>query len=113
MLNCLRFLGFHDMEDIDRMTFYEYELRMKAYALKRTDEEYRIHLQAWTNREVNAKRKKGKRGMEYVFKDFKKFFDYEKRSRMVHDNRKPEEKKTSALLGRYMEFQRRKRDGEL
>lgn len=101
------------MEDIDRMTFYEYELRMKAYALKKADEEYRIYLQAWANREVNAKRKKGKHGMEYVFKDFKKFFDYEKRIRMIRDGGKQEKAKPSSLLVRYMEFQRRKQDGEL
>ena len=44
ILNCLRFLEINDLVEIERMTFYEYELRMKACRLKRVDEEYRIYL---------------------------------------------------------------------
>ena len=44
----------NEIEAIERMTLYEYELRMRAYRLKMVDEEYWIYLQAWVNREVKA-----------------------------------------------------------
>ena len=71
------------LEDIERMTFWEYGLRMKAYRQKIADKEFRIHLQAWVNRAANAKRKKGKDKLEYVFKKFDKFFDYKKRMKEI------------------------------
>ena len=49
---------------------------MKAFRLKLVDEEYRIYLQAWVNREAKAEKKKGK-GSEFVYKKFESFFDYE------------------------------------
>lgn len=85
------------MEAIDRMTLWEYDLRMEAHNLKIVDMEYRIHLQAWMNRAVNAKKKKGKDGLEYIHKKFGKFFDYkkrlseisEKKSKGISDEAKP------------------------
>lgn len=51
---------------------------MKAFRLKLVDEEYKIYLQAWVNREAKAEKKKGK-GSEFVYKKFESFFDYEMR----------------------------------
>lgn len=60
------------------MTFPEYLYRMKAYNLSKIDKEYDMHLQAWINREINMKKQQGKNTV-YVYKEFKDFFDYEKR----------------------------------
>lgn len=78
MLNSLRFLGMNDFAEIDRMTIHEYSLRMTAFRLRRADREYEIHLQAWLNREIKAKKKSGKRKMILVYENFRQFFDYEK-----------------------------------
>lgn len=69
----------NDLAEINRMTLYEYSLRMTAFRLRRADREYEIHLQAWLNREIKAKKKAGKRKMIPVYENFKQFFDYEKR----------------------------------
>jgi len=70
-----------DIREIERMTIWEYELRMTAYALRKLDSERDIHLQAWVNRQVKAEKNIGtekKPKMIPVFKTFKEFFDYEK-----------------------------------
>ena len=78
MLNSLRFLGMNDFAEIDRMTLYEYHMRMTAFRLRQADREYEIHLQAWANREINAKKKSGKKKLVFLYDHFKRFFDYEK-----------------------------------
>ncbi len=60
------------------MTLYEYDMRMTAYRLKQADREYEIHLQAWLNWNVQARKKKGKHKCVPVFKTFQQFFDYKK-----------------------------------
>ncbi len=83
MLNSLRFLGMNDFAEINRMTLYEYNMRMTAFRLKQADREYAIHLQAWMNREIKAKRESGKKKLVPVYKTFKQFFDFEKRVREI------------------------------
>lgn len=78
----------NDLAEINRMTLYEYSLRMTAFRLKRADREYEIHLQAWLNREIKAKKKSGKRKMIPVYENFKQFFDYEK---YINEILRPEE----------------------
>lgn len=65
-----------DIREIERMTLYEYELRMTAWQLKTIDEDYNVHKQAWINRQVQATKTRGKKEVPY-FKNFKEFFDYE------------------------------------
>lgn len=65
------------------MTIREYELRIKAYHLRRLDKEYEIHLQAWTTNQVKAQKKKGSKSTEPYFKNFDDFFDYEKREKEI------------------------------
>ena len=101
------------MNDIDCMTFYEYELRMRAYRLKTVDDEYRIYLQAWVNREIKAERRKGKTRSEPVYKRFEDFFNYENRLKSVL-GKELERKPSSRAADRYVEFmERRKINGEL
>ncbi|EPH68293.1 hypothetical protein D931_00017 [Enterococcus faecium 13.SD.W.09] len=66
-----------DIRQIERMTPYEFEIRMTAYQLKRLDEQETIHQQAWVNWQVQSTKKEGKKTVP-VFTSFKKFFDKEK-----------------------------------
>lgn len=59
------------------MTITEYELRLKAYRLKRLDEQEMVHLQAWANWQVQATKKQGKMQVP-IYSSFNKFFDKEK-----------------------------------
>ncbi len=55
---------------------------MKAFNLSRIDREYDIALQAWMNHQVTATKTTGSgknQKTESVYKEFKDFFDYEKR----------------------------------
>lgn len=74
----MRYLHMMDFAEINRMTLYEFEMRMRASDLRRVDREYEIHLQAWANWNVQAMKKSGKRKRVPVFKTFKQFFDYKK-----------------------------------
>ena len=59
------------------MTIPEYELRLKAYRLKRLDEQEFIYQQAWANWQVQSTKQQGKKQVP-VYSTFKKFFDKEK-----------------------------------
>ena len=72
----------NDFHAINCMTLFEYEIRLKAYELKQVDKDYDIHLQAWSNWNVQAMKESGKKRVP-VFKTFKQFFDYEKRIKDV------------------------------
>ena len=56
------------------MTIPEYELLMEAVSLKEVDKDYRNHLQAFLNFSVKATKGKSSKP---VYKNFKKFFNYE------------------------------------
>lgn len=101
-----------DLHEIDRMTFWEYQLRMKAYRMRMVDTEYLIYLQAWVNRGVNAEKKNGKKTIP-VYKEFTEFFDYEDRINQVLG--KPDRKMMSETAGRYIDFvkERRREGGKL
>ena len=59
------------------MTISEYELRLKAYRLKRLDEQESIYQQAWANWQAQSTKQQGKKQVP-VYSTFKKFFDKEK-----------------------------------
>lgn len=69
----MRYLNIENFNEIDRLTIPEYELRIKAYQLKRLDEQYNIHLQAWAT-VMAGQTRKGKP----VYRTFEKFFNYQK-----------------------------------
>jgi hypothetical protein len=78
VVNSLAFLGFHDFEDIDRMTLEEYTLRCKAYEMQNVKNMYDLHVQAWLDREINAEKKTGKNKTKPVYRKLTDFFDVEK-----------------------------------
>ena len=93
-----------DIHEIDMMTRREFRLRLKAYELERVDDEYRIALLAWQIREIEAKKKTGRK-CRYVYDTFKRFFDYEKHINKimgveVHEEQTPAD--------RYLEYMRMK-----
>lgn len=109
----MRYLNVTDIREIDRMTFWEYNLRMRAFNLKQIDRDQSIYLSAWLIREAQAKKKKGKNGLKYVYGEWKDFFDYDARIRAVSGKEGIESRKPSDSAQRAVEYMRRKRDGEL
>lgn len=102
------------MDDIGRMTCYEYELRKRAYALAEVDEEYRIHRMAWVHREIKAEKKTGKNKSKPVYRRFKDFFDYEKVQEEVRNRALGKRKEVSGTSERMIEYlKRRKISGKL
>lgn len=87
------------MAQVDRLELPEYGLLMKAAALRRVDEEYRTHEQAFLT--VAAKATKGKKGRP-VYKTFKSFFDYDAAVEKVKGGAKHQDviQKVSALMKR-------------
>lgn len=99
-----------DFAEIDKMTFREYRLRMKAYRLSQLDEEYMVSYLAWQNREINAQKKKGKNKLEAVYKKFTDFFNHtEKEMSILYGITKKESKTMSSMK----EYMRKKNSGQL
>ncbi|MBA5749102.1 hypothetical protein HW463_09100, partial [Streptococcus pyogenes serotype M12] len=46
VLNCIRYLGMTDINEIGRLTLYEYDLLMTGKALAAVDESHKAHKQA-------------------------------------------------------------------
>lgn len=65
------------MQEVERMTLYEYHLRMKVSNLRDLDKEYDLHKMAFYNQAVQATKQKGKKS-EAVYKKLTDFFNYEK-----------------------------------
>lgn len=86
VLNCIRYLGMTDINEIGRLTLYEYDLLMTGKALAAVDESHKAHKQAWINHQVTATKlvggKKNKKEVP-VYKKFKDFFDYEEEIRKI------------------------------
>lgn len=54
MLNCLAYLGFHSIEEIETMPFSEYYLRLEAYYMQKSEQRQNLALQAFFNQMVQA-----------------------------------------------------------
>lgn len=74
MIDALRYFGFVDLLEFERMTVHEYSIRMIAVALRQLDQKELIHQQAWANWQVQSTRTRGKKE-EPVYKTFDKFFN--------------------------------------
>lgn len=113
----MRYLGMTDIREIDRMTFWEYDLKVRAYNLRQIDKERDLHWQAWLSREIQAKKKKGKNGLKYVYGKWADFFDggklLEALEKEMDSNEGSKEEKPLTAAQRAMEYARRKRNGEL
>lgn len=73
------------------LTLKEYFLLMRAYRLRKVDQEYDMHLNAWLHRAAGATKMIGQKEVS-AYKKFKDFFDYEARLKEVEG---PKKKKIS------------------
>lgn len=99
-MNCFRFLDFTSFEEVDRLTFPEYELLMEAVRLRQVDKDYRNHLQAFLNFAVKAQKKAGKNKSKPVYGKFKRFYDYEKEVARVKGHE--DEKSRFSGIGKFL-----------
>ena len=87
-LNCIRFLDYKSLEEVDRLTIAEYKLLMEGARLREIDKDYRNHLQACLNFSVRSEKKTGKGKSKPVYTKFKQFYDYERELEKVNNNKK-------------------------
>lgn len=106
ILTALRRFGMSDFNEIDRMTYREFRLRLKACELRRLDDEYMISLLAWQTREIDARKKKGKNSYRYVYDTFRKFFDYEGKEKEIMGS--DDSGGITTAAERYIEYMRAK-----
>lgn len=99
-MNCFRFLGFKSFDEVDRLTIPEYELLMKAAELREADIDYRLHMQAFLNMQVQAKRKAGKGREKPVYPQFDKFYDRRKEIERIMEPQK--KKRRFAGIGKLL-----------
>lgn len=104
----------HDFTEIDRMTMYEYCVRMKSHRLQQVDYEYMLHLLAWQSWDVQAMKKQGRKRVP-VYKNFSQFFDYDEK---VEEAMTGKPVKCHGIGKRLMQAarmqkERRKKDGKL
>ncbi|MDL4842839.1 hypothetical protein [Aquibacillus rhizosphaerae] len=86
------------LADVEQMTLTEFHYKRYAREYKEIDEEYRMHKLAFLTRNASVTENTGtdkKPKEEYVFKNFKDFFDYEKALESVDQEIKEEKKKES------------------
>lgn len=98
-MNCIRFLDYKSLAEVDRLTIPEYRLLMEGVRLKLVDMDYRGHLQAWLNRAVKAEKGKGKH-IKPVFTKFKQFYDY--KAEIAKVGKKKSEKGRFAGIGKLL-----------
>lgn len=78
-----------DFLEIERMTLYEYSIRMTAYRLKELDERKNRYELAWASQRVRDEKNVGsekKPKLVPVYSSFDKFFDYEKQEKEILGN---------------------------
>lgn len=80
-------MDFKSFEEVDRLTFAEYALLMKAVRLKQIDTDYKVHQQAFLNYAVKAQKKAGKNKTRPVYSKFEKFYDYKKELKKVNSEK--------------------------
>lgn len=96
-MNSFRYLDINSLEHIHNMTLQEYELRMKASALKRLDSEYERHQQAFLNNAVQQTKERGNKVVP-VYPTMKSFFDYERVEQLVLGEKTSEKKDKQSKL---------------
>lgn len=98
-------MDFKSFEDINKMTFEEYEIAMKAARLKQVDLDYRNHLQAFLNFAAQATKKSGKNKLKPVYSKFAKFFNFEEA-----EQRAKHGKENNKMVNNYMQYLKERRE---
>lgn len=81
---------------------------MKAHNLQFVDEMYMLHMQAFKNFQVRARKKSGRP----VYRSFDKFYNYRKEVDRVMSGNKAEENDKFADLRRFVSQQAKKKEGK-
>lgn len=69
---------------------------VEALKLRRVDQDFEAHRQAFLNYAVRAQKKSGKKTVP-VFRNFKKFFDYEKELEKVTGKKKKSDSRFAGI----------------
>lgn len=120
MLNGLAYLGFSRIEDIEKMGFREYQLRLEAFRIRQIEQERQLAVQAWFNNNVQATKGSAKHPKP-KFNKFDEFFNAksqieEVRSYFEVGYEKSIDKKEdvgTVLANRIEEFKRLKKAGKI
>lgn len=97
----------HDFTEINRMTMYEFCVRMQAARLRQVDREYELHLLAWDCWDVQSMKKQGKKRVP-VYQTFRQFFDYEAREKEAYTGKQAEK---TGIGVRIMQAMKRQKEG--
>lgn len=110
-VNCFRFFGMTDWNQIDQLTLKQYRIMMRALELKQVDEEFKAHRQAYLNQVVKAEKQIGK-SSRAVYDSFDKFFDYEARLQSVINPKAPQKiQKSQSIAERLAELKKKRKEG--
>lgn len=85
VLNSLAYLGLVSMQEIEKMTFDEYLIRLEAFQLRTIKRNEELAYQAWLNQQVQATTGSSK-NPKPKFRKFGQFFDTNKMIDEVRGN---------------------------
>ena len=85
VLNSLAYLGLVSMQEIEKMTFDEYLIRLEAFQLRTIKRNEELAYQAWLNQQVQATTGSSK-NPKPKFRKFDQFFDTNKMIDEVRGN---------------------------
>lgn len=122
VLNSLAYLGLENMQEIEKMTFDEYLIRLEAFQLRTIKRNEELAYQAWLNQQVQATTGSSK-NPKPKFKRFDQFFDANKMVDEVRGNFEPDYKTASKqstlqtnenlFVERLKEFRELKKQGKI
>lgn len=96
-INCFRYLGFTDFEQVDQLTIPQYEILMEAMELRMLDDSLHEHRQAFLNLAVQAQKKAGKGKTRPVYRRFEQFFNYDRELDKLKSRKKQKKSRFSGI----------------
>lgn len=122
VLNSLAYLGLVSMQEIEKMTFDEYLIRLEAFQLRTIKRNEELAYQAWLNQQVQATTGSSK-NPKPKFRKFEQFFDTNKMIDEVRGNFEVDYKATkkqntlrtneNLFAERLKEFRQLKKQGKI
>ena len=122
VLNSLAYLGLVSMQEIEKMTFDEYLIRLEAFQLRTIKRNEELAYQAWLNQQVQATTGSSK-NPKPKFRKFEQFFDTNKmidevRGNFEADYRATKKQNTlrtneNLFVERLKEFRKLKKQGKI
>lgn len=122
VLNSLAYLGLVSMQEIEKMTFDEYLIRLEAFQLRTIKRNEELAYQAWLNQQVQATTGSSK-NPKPKFRKFEQFFDTNKMIDEVRGNFEANYKSTkkqntlrtneNLFAERLKEFRQLKKQGKI